>query len=105
MLARLNPVEELRQVHIHDEAAASADRPLHLLGCSVGGAVRSKTVARFREARIEHRCQNLLDGLLNQTVQHVWDAELPLTAIRFVDGLPPNRLRGVVPTRLASPAL
>ena len=33
----LDPVKELRQVHVYDEAAAPADRPLHLLGCSVGG--------------------------------------------------------------------
>ncbi len=101
----LDPVKELRQVHVHDEAAASADRPLHLLGCSMGGAVRSKTVARIREARIEHRRQNLLDGLLNQTVQHVWNAELPLTAIRFINGLPANRRRLIGPIEKLLPAV
>ncbi len=89
----LYSVEEFRQVHVYDEAAASTYRTLYLLCSSMSGTFRSKPVARYREARIEHRRQNLLDGLLNQAIEHVWNSELPLTAIRFVDGLSPHRGR------------
>ena len=51
----------------------------------MSGAARSKAVTRFGETRIEDRRQDLNDGLLDQAVQHVWDAELPLAAVGFVD--------------------
>jgi len=52
-------------------------------------------VARSREARIERTRQDLQDGLLDQAVEHVGNAELLLTAIPFVDGLSPDG-RGLV---------
>ena len=35
------------------------------------------------------------DGLLDESIEHVWNTELPLTAIRFGDGLPPHRFGAV----------
>jgi hypothetical protein len=69
----LSPVEEFREVHVHDEAVASADRLLDLPGCSVSGTLGSKAVARFAEVRIEQRRQDLDDDLLNQPVDYVWN--------------------------------
>ena len=47
-------------------------------------------VSLSREARIEHRREDLLDGMMDQAIKHVWDAELSLTATRLVNGLPPH---------------
>ena len=46
---------------------------LNLLRGSVGGTVGAKAEARFREIRIEHRRQDLAGGLLDESVEHVWD--------------------------------
>jgi hypothetical protein len=63
----------------------------------MSGTFWSKTVARFGKARIEHRRQDLQDGLLDHAVQHVWNAELSLSAIRFVDGHPSHRCGAIGP--------
>ena len=49
----------------------------------MGRASRSKAETLVREVRIKDRCENLYDGLLDQAVQHVWDAELAFAAIGF----------------------
>jgi len=38
-------------------------------------------MTRCREIRIEYWRQDLNDGLLNQTIEHVWNAEQSLAAI------------------------
>ncbi len=82
----LNAVEKLRQVNIDAMSVALLDDLLNLLRGSVGTSAGAKTETRFRESRIEDRRQDLTDGLLNETVQHVWYAELSLTATFFRDG-------------------
>lgn len=41
--------------------------------------------------------QAMHDGLLNQSVDHVWNSEQPLTAIGFVDGFATHRRGPVCP--------
>ena len=93
----LDTVEEFRQVHINAMAIPVSNRLLHLPGCVLSRASWSKTETRFRETRIEDRSQNLQDGLLNDTVHHVWNAEMPLSTIRFGNRLAPGRSRLVSP--------
>jgi hypothetical protein len=93
----LDTVEEFRQVHIDAMPITGTDVGLHLLRCSVGGAAWSKAEARFRESGIEDRREDLQDGLLDQTIDHVGYTEVPLTAIRFGNRLPPGRSRLVSP--------
>jgi hypothetical protein len=82
----LNAVEEFRQVHIDAMCVSLPDDLLDPLGGSMNGSARAKTEARFRESRIEDRCQNLSDGLLNETIEHVWNTERSFTATVFRDG-------------------
>ena len=56
----------------------------------------SKAETRLREGRVEDRRQDLLDGLLDDAIQHVGDAEHPLSAaVRLGDGFPADRFRPV----------
>ncbi len=71
----LNSVEEFRQIHIDAMSVTLPDDRLHLLRGSVGGTAGAKTETRFRKLRIEDRRQNLTDGLLNESVDYVWNAE------------------------------
>jgi hypothetical protein len=91
----LDAVEEFRQIHVNALTKSGADVGLDLLRCSLGGASGSKAEARFREAGIEDRREDLQDGLLKQAVDHVGDTEVPLTAIRFGNRLTPGRARVV----------
>ncbi len=68
---------------------------MYLFRCSVSRAFGSKAEARFREARVEQRCQDLDDGLLDQPFNRVWNTEIAVTAIGFVDGHAPNWFRPV----------
>lgn len=89
----LDSIEEFRQVHVDAEARALSNVALDLLSCSVCGAMSSKTKARFREAGIEDRCEDLQDGLLNQAVLDIGNAQVPLAAIGLGDGFSASRFR------------
>ncbi len=93
----LDSVKEFRQVHVHAPAVAAANRALDLLGGSVCGTPVPKTETRFGERWIEDRGQDLQDGLLNQAIDHVGNAEVSLAAIGFGNRLPPARARTVSP--------
>ena len=49
---------------------------LDLFDSSMCRALWSETEARFREARIEDRCQDLEDGLLDQSIDDIGNAEI-----------------------------
>ena len=55
----LDPIEEFREVHINALAIAGSDITLYLFGCVLSGTFRSKSKARFGEARIEDWGQDL----------------------------------------------
>jgi len=67
----LDAVEKLRRVHVDAVPMTGTDVGLHLLRCTVGGASWSKAKTRLRESGVENRRENLQDGLLDQTVDHV----------------------------------
>ena len=58
-------------------------------------AVGPVAETRFGKVRVEDRRQDLCNGLLDQSVDHVWDAEVPLTAIRLRDGLSSDRFHTI----------
>ena len=74
---------------------AVANRTLNLLDGSVSRTFGSEPETRFAEVRVEDRGEDLLDGLLDQTVEHVWNAEQPLTAIRFGNRFSSGRSRTI----------
>ena len=69
----LNSVEEFGQVDVGHVPIATTNRALGLLGGSVSRAVWSKAETRFAKVRIEQRRQDLDDGLLNQSIDYVWN--------------------------------
>ena len=93
----VDPVKELLQVDIHHDAAAF----LHVGLCATHRVVRPpsgpEAVARIREGRVEQRLQDLQQGLLDEPVEHGWDAELALAPARLRDRHPSHRLRLVAP--------
>ena len=93
----LNSIEKLRQINVDAMRVALPDDPLDLLRSSVGRSAGAKAETRFRKVRIEHRRQDLADGLLNESVEHVWNSEQPLTATFFRDGFPTYRARPIRP--------
>ncbi len=64
-----------RQVNVDGMSVALPDHLLNLLRGSVGGTAGAKPETRFRETRVEDRRQDLTNGLLNETVNYVWDTE------------------------------
>jgi len=101
----LDAVEKFRQVHVDALTISGADVGLYLLRCSVGGAAWSKAETRFRESGIDNRREDLQDGLLDQAIDHVWNSEISLTAIRFGNRLPPGRARLVSPFQELPPEI
>ncbi len=57
---------------------------------------RAETETGGREVRLQDRLQDLQNGLLNQTVDHRWDAQLAHPAARLRDLHPLDRLWSVV---------
>ena len=71
----LNSVETFCEINIDAMRVALPDDLLDLLRSSVGGSAGAKAETRFGKPRIEDRRQDLADGLLNESVEHVWDTE------------------------------
>ena len=74
----LNSVEKFRKIHIDAMTIAVANRALNLFDCFLSRAFRSKPETRFGEVWIEDRCQDLWDGLLDESIDHVWNTEISL---------------------------
>ena len=80
------------------------DDLLNPLRGSMSGSAGAKTETRFRKLRIEDRWQNLSDGLLNETIEHVWNTERSLAATVFRDGFPTHsNSRIVMPSGPGAP--
>jgi hypothetical protein len=91
----VDPVEELLQVDIDYHVVTGRDvllRPLHRL---MRRASRPKAEARLGERPVPIRLQHLHHRLLDEAVEHRWDAERPCAAgsLRYLHS--PHRLRSV----------
>src|SRR5271156_1313131 len=63
----------------------------------------TKPVARFREGMVPTALQNLHHCLLDQSIQHGWNAKLPHPSVRLRDFHPTYRLRLISPTQQLFP--
>ena len=88
----IDVVEEFRQVQIDRDAVAGLKVGLYLLECALGAAFWSEAVTRFREARVEYRRHDLGDGLLDDPINHVRDAQRTLAPVRLRNADPSYRL-------------
>ena len=89
----VDPVEELLQVHVHDDHAPFRHVFLGLLQRVVRAAAGPEAVAGIREGRVQQRFQHLQDRLLHQPVHHRRDAQLSHPAAGLGDFHPAHRLR------------
>jgi len=93
----IDPVEELLQVHVHNEATTF----LHVGLRTPHGVVRRppgpEPVARLREAGVEPRLQHLQQELLDEAVEHRRDAEHSLAAAGLRNRDPPHQPGPVAP--------
>jgi hypothetical protein len=94
----IDPVEELRQVDIDNELIAFGDEGLRLRHRLLGGASRPEAVTVLAERRIPQRLKPLEHRLLDDAIDHGWNAESTLPAAPGLwDHHPTHRLRLVAP--------
>ena len=79
----VDPVEELRQVHIHHHALAGLDVAPRGLDRVVRPSARAKPVAVFAEGGINLGLQHLQQCLLDQAIEYRGNAQLALAPIGF----------------------
>ena len=77
----VDSVEKFGQIHVDTVSESRADMKLDLLDSSVCRAFWSETEARLGETRIEDRCQDLEDCLLDQSIGEIGNAEISERAI------------------------
>jgi site-specific DNA recombinase len=78
-----DPIKELLQINIYHHLPACLHMALRLPHRIMRTSARSKAVAVFGKRRIDHRLQNLQQGLLDQPVDHGGYPQFPHPASRF----------------------
>ncbi|GBE14943.1 hypothetical protein BMS3Abin14_00996 [bacterium BMS3Abin14] len=90
----VHPIKEPLQIHINHPTTTGSNILTGITHRLMSAPARAESVARIREVRIKNKLQNLMQSLLNETIQHRRNAELPHA---FAAGLgyfhPPYRLR------------
>jgi hypothetical protein len=71
-------VEKFRQIQIHGDAKPGLHKGLYLSQGSMRATVGSKPETRRREIWVEDRAEDLRNGLLDQSIEHVGDSQRPL---------------------------
>jgi hypothetical protein len=99
----VDPVEELLQVDIHHNVVSGRDVFLRPFDRLMRRAPRPEAEAVLAERSVPVRLQHLHRRLLDEAVEHRWDAERPCAArrLRYLD--PSHRLRLVAAVKQLSP--
>jgi site-specific DNA recombinase len=97
----VHSVEELLQVHIHDDPPPGLHEGLCRQDSVVGASARSKAVAVDAEGWIKDRLKNLQECLLDQAVRHRRDAEFALATSRLRNHHATHRVWPVRPLQQA----
>src|SRR5207253_6851313 len=79
----VDPVEELFQVHVHDNSPPGFDMRLRGQYRVSRSPSRSEAVAVLAEGGVENRLQHLQQCLLDQPIHHRRDAKLALATVRL----------------------
>src|SRR5690349_23303324 len=94
----IDPVEKLRQIYIDNELIAVGDIGLRLRHRLLGRASRPEAVTVLAERRVPQRLKPLEHRLLDDAIDHGWNAESTLPAAPGLgDHHPTHRLRLVAP--------
>jgi hypothetical protein len=81
----VDSIEELFQIEIDHPTVSRSDVLLGTRDRLMRRASGTKPIARFREGLVSSALQNLHHCLLNQSIQHGWDAKLPHPSVRLRD--------------------
>ena len=93
----VDPVEELRQVDIHDMLMAGDDVGLRRRHRLMRRPPRPEAEAVLAERSVPHRLKPLQDRLLDHPIDDGWDAERAFASIRLGDQNPFHRLWTIAP--------
>ena len=96
-------IEELFQIEIDHPTVPRRNMLLGTRDCLMRRASGTKPVARFRESVVPTTLQDLHHCLLDQSIQHRWDAKLSHPSVRLRDFHPSYRLRLIGPTQQLFP--
>jgi hypothetical protein len=79
----VDPVEELRQINVHQPNVASRQIPPDIGQGRLRASPGTEAMAAFMKPGIEDRLQNLVHGLLNPPVHDIRNSKPPLAATSF----------------------
>src|SRR4029077_9049828 len=100
----IDSIKELFQIEIDHPSVALRDVLLRLSHSVMRRSTRSKPVAVLGKRRVPSLLQNLHYRLLDEAIQHSWNAERTLaSAVRLRDHHPPHRFRFVSPVQQLLP--
>src|SRR5258705_553966 len=99
----IDSIKELFQIEIDHPSVALRDVLLRLSHSVMRRSTRSKPVAVLGKRRVPSPLQNLHHRLLDEAIQHGWDAKLSHPSIRLRDFHPPHRSRFVSPVQQLLP--
>ncbi len=99
----VDSVEELFQIEIDHPTVSRSDMLVGTRNRLMRRASGTKPVARFREGMVPTALQNLHHCLLNQSIQHGWDAEFSHPSVQLRDFHPTHRQRLISPTQQLFP--
>src|SRR5437763_3369801 len=94
-----NPVKEFLEIQVYAPAIAVGDILLCLCHRLMSRAPGSKPVAVVGKRPVPLALQHLHHRLLDESVQHRWDAKLSHPSVRLADFHPPPRLRRKAPAQ------
>src|SRR5215216_4151987 len=99
----IDSIEEFLQIKINHPSIALRDVLLRLSHGLMCRSSRSKPIAVSGERRVPLPLQNLHHRLLDEAIQHGWDAKLSHPSVRLRDFHPPHRFRFVDPVQQLLP--
>src|SRR5262252_2046514 len=91
----LDSIEKFLQIEIDDPTITLRDVLLRLGYCLMSRSTWSKTVTVIGKGRVPPSLQNLHHRLLDESIQHSWNAELAHSSVRLRYFYPTDRLRFV----------
>src|SRR5262245_53910313 len=94
----VDSVKEFLQVKIHHPPIAPPQVLLRLAYRLAGGPPWTKPITVLRERRVPSRLQHLQEGLLEKTIKHCRNPQLPDPTFGLRDLHPFDRLRLVLPS-------
>jgi hypothetical protein len=99
----IDPIEKFFQIEVNHPSVTLRNVLLRLGHGVMRRSTRSKPVAVLGKRRVPLPLQNLHHRLLDEAIQHGWNAKLSHPSVRLRDFHPPHRFRFVGPVQQLLP--